>query len=725
MDGGFDKNRTISDYTVFLQAVLPGFLGFYCLDRRGNKFFERPAEESIEFNEEYEGALKRILIDPGQAGDCGRIDLGSAAAYIVPFAGDEDRVLGVFSVLIENENTVTYTELADSIAPVVRSLQRELSLRYRLMVAYKKLNIRSAEENLLHQVEKLVHERRTSDDTLAHILMLCQKFLEVRGAALMVPDKHVRIFEGDSLKPVEVRLLLSEMTGVDVEASGFHATESTDQVMNSEEMDLLAVPIGLDHSCPEGILVLSGWENSDFSMRRRRRIGRYVAAHINDVFARDYDSLTGLMSWSLFERRLVEICNGTDDEPARNDENFVLCFDIDRLHVINENLGPEKGDEMLAIFAALLRERLSNQIVTRITSDSFAALMVGTDMEDVRTTAKEILTTFGEMEFTRGAKKERASVSIGLGPVSGQPSTASAALAPAQVACKAAKDRGRGRVECFQDDDKSIIQRMDDIQLVGDIRAAIEHGRLSVFGQPIVPLNSDQGICYFEVLVRLLDSAGTHVLPAEFFSSAERYQLMEELDRWVIIETLRLLAENRDQLSRTSLRIAINLSGQSLGSENFLPFVQGVIEQYGISPEVLCFEITETVAIANLQRAQNFMHTLKKLGCHFSLDDFGTGLSSFSYLKLFPVDTLKIDGSFVHDITTNVVSQSVVAAISEVARVMELETVAEYVQSDDAMILLRDLGVTYGQGFLLGEPQPLQAAFGNLPVTSVADTATA
>lgn len=720
MDGGFDKSRTISDYAVFLQAMLPGFKGFYCHDRRGNKFFERPAEEEIEFAGEYDDALKAVLAEPERAAEFGYVDMGPAVACIVPFVGEEDSVLGVFTVLAGDEAPQGFDEIAALIDPVVRSLQRELSLRYRLMSAYKKLNIRSAEENLLHQVEKLVHLRRTSDDTLTHILLLCRKFLEVQGAALMVPDKHIRVFEGDAPAPAQTRLLLSELAEQNTSTSGYHAT---DDVINDEEADQLAVPIRQDRKEPIGILILSGWGNSGFSSRRRRRIGRYIAAHIEDVIARDYDALTGLMSWSLFERNLVAICSGSEDQPARNDENLVLFCDIDRMHVLNDTVGPEKGDEVLALFADLLRERLGKQIATRVSGDRFAALLVGTDMVSARIKAEEILQAFGEAEFTNGNKKARASASIGIGPVTGEPNTASAALASAQVACKAAKDRGRGRVEAYELDDKSIIQRMDDIQLVGDIRSAIENGRLSLFGQPIVPLCAANDIRYFEVLVRLLDSSGRHVMPAEFFSSAERYQLMEELDRWVVTETLSMLAQNRERLAEVPLRIAINLSGQSLGSERFLPFVQGEIEKYRVPPEMLCFEITETVAIANLQRAQNFMHVLKKLGCFFSLDDFGTGLSSFAYLKLFPVNTLKIDGSFVRDIATNVVSQSVVAAISEVARVMELDTVAEYVQGEDALELLRDLGVTYGQGFLLGEPEPIQAAFGSLIAPELASSA--
>ncbi|MAF84273.1 MAG: hypothetical protein QGG54_02955 [Gammaproteobacteria bacterium] len=181
MSGGFDKNQTIQDYTIILWALLPGFMAFYCHDRRGIRFFEQPAAEVIEFSTDYDDAVKRILADPEQAATFGQVDLGLAVAYIIPFTGDHSSVLGVFSILVQPDEAKTYDEIVDQVYPVVNSLQRELSLRYRLMAAYKQLNTRSAEENLLHQIEKVVYLRRTSDDTLTHILLLCRKFLKVAG----------------------------------------------------------------------------------------------------------------------------------------------------------------------------------------------------------------------------------------------------------------------------------------------------------------------------------------------------------------------------------------------------------------------------------------------------------------------------------------------------------------------------------------------------------------
>ena len=732
MGSGFDLNQTIDNYASLLRLLLPGMTGFNCYGRNGDQFCEWSADGPAHFAPQYHEALEKVLVDPECAAEFGHVDCGDVAAYIAPFAADTSSKLGVITVLLQKtEDALSYPEIVGLINPVIRNLQTELNLNFRLKVAHNRLNVLSAEENLLHEVEKLVHLHGASDDILKQIVRLCGGLLGLRGVALIVPDKQIRIFEGEIPKPVQLRLMLSEMIDAYYADPDDFILMSTGpgrsnensallSAANINDTELLAVPVLQDGSEPIGMLVLSGWKNAGFSMHRRRRIGGYVSAQIKDVISRDYDALTGLMSWTLFERKFAALCQREDYRP--DDELVIaLCFDIDRLHVINENLGLEKGDEMLAIFAGILKEHCGGQIVTRISSDTFGLIMAGTGIEEAQELAEKIRLIFSDMEFSNGTKKERASVSIGIGPVSSEAESASAALTMAQVACKAAKDRGRGRVESFQPDDKSIVQRMDDIQLVGDIRTAIESGRLKILCQSIIPLNDNININYYETLVRLIDSSGKHILPADFFSSAERYQLMEELDRWVISETLSHMAGNRDCLHDGPLRVAINLSGQSLGSKNFLPFVQNAIQQFNVPPETLCFEITETAAIANLQRAQHFMHALKKLGCHFSLDDFGTGLSSFAYLKLFPISTLKIDGSFVADINSNVVSQSVVAAISEVARVMELETVAECVPDKAAIELLRDIGITYGQGFSMGELAPIEKIFEELAVSATSN----
>jgi len=708
MESGFDKNQIIGDYTSLIAAMLPGMIGLRCLDRAKQPIFDEVAESDIEYSPAYYDAVHAILGSPEQACDLGRLELDGAIAFLLPLDGDKGKPVGVVSILFEPASTLTWPEVFEAVRPAVRSMQRELILRYRLVTAYKKLNVRAAEENLLHQVEKLVHLRRSAEETLSHILLLCRKFLQVRGAALMIPDKHIRLFEGDALSPVEARLLLTDMAEpanfdpLQAEADAELPLQDDGQV--DHDSDVFALPVRHERQEPIGILALSGWENQNFSLRRKRRISRFLVGSIEDVISRDYDALTGLMSWQLFEARMVQVLEG--DSEQGETEKFIAYCDIDQFHVINDNFGSETGNEILAEFAKLLRVRFGRDAVTRITGDTFAAFLPDTHLDVARELAEELCTAFAELECQRGDKSLRPSVSIGVAPIMGEPTTASAAMAPAQVACRAAKDRGRGRVETYQQDDASLIQRVDDIQLVGHIRSAIESERLLVTAQPIVPLEPGNDIHYFEVLSRLLNSSGQQILPSQYISAAERYQLMEELDRLVIKKTLGILSARMNGLQRMPLRVAINLSGQSLGSQHFLAFVEEQIAASGLPPTMLCFEITESVAVAHLQRAQQFMHALRSIGCSFSLDDFGTGLSSFAYLKLFPIDTLKIDGSFIRDMTSNVVSQSVVAAISEVAKVMNLQTVAEYVEDQEALNLLCDLGVHYGQGFLLGRPEP-------------------
>jgi len=713
MDAGFDKNQIISDFTAFLQALLPETTGFCCYDSRGHRFWHEQSAGEVAFPEQYDAVLREVLGVRERAASIGRVSLEQGTAYIVPLTGDNGYTLGVLTVLLGPTADLTYESCLNRVRPAVRSLERELTLRYRLVGLYKQLSVRSAEENLLHQVEKLVHLHRPCEKTLAHILLLCRRFLSIRGAALITPERNLRLFEGETLKPVELTLMLSEM----VEYAALE-TDSSKEVKNivrfDRAADVLAMLVRDDKKEVIGLLALSGWKNSDFSRRRRKRIARYVVALIEDVITRDYDSLTGLMSWSLFETQLVE-----SRENIASENSYCLYFDIDQMHVINETFGRDAGDEVLTAFARLMRERFGNHLMTRITGDRFVAVLGDVDIERAREQAEELTRCFHEFEYARGDQILRPTVSVGIGPVTDEFKAASAALAPAQVACQAAKERGRGRVELYEQGDASIIQRLDDIHQVGHIRSAIENDRVTLVAQPIVAMQPGKTAAhYYEVLVRLIDSDGVEVMPADFFSAAERYQLMEQLDRWVVTKTLELLAARMEDFSDLSLRIAINLSGQSLGSEQFLPFVVEQIEKSGVPAKMLSFEVTETVAVANLQRAQKFMHTLRDLGCRFSLDDFGTGLSSFAYLKLFPVDTLKIDGSFVRDITTNVTSQSVVAAIAEVARVMQLESVAEYVQDEEAMALLKDLGVTWGQGFLLGAPEPLAEKLDSLALFS-------
>jgi diguanylate cyclase (GGDEF)-like protein len=678
--------QLFGDYAALLRAALPDLGGWCCQARAGEALFAAPP--------------------PGQPLPATPPAAGRQAAgpwVVDTLVLDGHRVTaGTLSLWLPAGAAPPAAAVAAAVEPVRRVLARELGLRLELLESRRRLGVQAAEERLLHAVEQLVHRAEEGAALLATILSLCRRELPAAGAALLVPGLGIRLQQGEAPGLDTVGDLFADLAT---------ANDAAEPPPVHRAPGLHAVGLRRGGGTLAGVFVLAGLDASAFSERRLARIARYVVSHVESLLDRDYDRLTGLADWSVLARQLGAAAGEPD--PCRH---TLLYFDVDQMHVVNEAFGAATGDELLAAFGGILRASLPGRPVARLDGDHFVALLRDTGPAEARALATAIAARLPEIEFRAGEQVHRPSVSIGVGALPASATSAQACLAPAQVACQAAKERGRGRVEVYAAADQSIIRRLDDIQLVGYVRSAIDRGRLTLVAQPIVATRPPARRPYYEVLVRLLDDTGRLVSPAEFLSAAERYQLMEELDRWVVTEALRLAASVPAGIEPP--RLAINLSGHSLGSERFPAFIQERIEQSGVPPDLLCFEITESVAVANMQRAQQLMHGLRRLGCHLSLDDFGTGLSSFAYLKLFPIDTLKIDGSFIRDVARNAVSQSMVAAIAEVARVMQLETVAEFVEDEPTLALVGRLGITWAQGYHLGEPRPLAGVLAGLPAAA-------
>jgi diguanylate cyclase (GGDEF)-like protein len=695
-----ELSQVLGDYALCLRALLPGTRAVLCHDEHGRLLWQTKLPAGSASPVELPKVVLEVLAVKGDAGVARVVTGPSLTAHVLRLSGQQGRALGTLAVLLDStQPTGRAPDVLAAIQPAIRNLQRDLGLRMRLAEAQQRLGMQKAEEALLHDVEQVVHERRGCESVLRDIVNFCIRHLAVGGVALILPDKRVRLVQGDAISHQDAERLAQSLPPTLEDSALLEGPPD----LRAARGDLLCIPLLQGGRRVTGVLALAAWEKSGFSDRRRVRVARYVASHIEYVINRNYDPLTGLVAWPVFEMELLaaQVDDADDAEVCT-----VMYFDIDSLHVVNESMGRECGDEILTRFAALARDNLAGHSVARIASDSFAALLRGIPVEAAQAKAQAICDGFRELVYTRGNQTFRPSVSIGVGLLaSGEDS---GPLSTAEVACRAAKDRGRGRVEIYEDADQSIVRRLDDIQLVGFVRSAIENNRLHLMAQPIVSMRPGAAARYYEILVRMIGANGKSMSPAEFMSTAERYQMMEELDRWVVSRSLDMISAKATELQASGLRFAINLSGQSLGSEQFLPFVSAEFERTRVPPAMICFEITESVAVTRMQQAQTLMHTLQRVGCRFALDDFGTGLASFAYLKLFPVNTLKIDGSFIRDVVTNVVSQSMVAAIAEVARVMNLETVAEFVQDDAAVRLLRDLGITWAQGYLLGVPEPLK-----------------
>ncbi len=467
----------------------------------------------------------------------------------------------------------------------------------------------------------------------------------------------------------------------------------------------LAVGIQDDKSQLAGVvLIFRTMEQAAFSKEDARTLG-LLTHQLSKVISLPADPMTGLLTrsgveklieWRLGSRGARTICT-------------VLYGDIDQLHVVNDLLGFEAGDQVISAVAHALQEQLASRdaVLSRLSGDRFTIFFSDCPLDRAKAIGNELRDAVNAATFSIGTDSIPLSISFGAATVRGGERSFDHALAAAEVACKAAKDRGRNRVESYEVHDSSINRRIDDIAIVGRLRVALEKGNFQIFGQPIAPLLQPEKVRRYETLLRLIDEKGRLVLPGQFMSSATRYQLLPQIDRTVISDVLtRLAAANREP-GFEPIHLSINLSGPTLSDPTFLDWLVVQIDSSGVPGDWLEFELTETAAVSNLEHAQRLIARLTEVGCRFALDDFGTGLSSLAHLKALNFSVLKIDGSFIRDILHNDRSDSLVRAVTQLAHGMGMETVAEYVETPEICMRLIELGVQFGQGYAIGRPRPL------------------
>jgi diguanylate cyclase (GGDEF)-like protein/PAS domain S-box-containing protein len=423
-----------------------------------------------------------------------------------------------------------------------------------------------------------------------------------------------------------------------------------------------------------------------------------------------HDALTELVNRREFETRLG---NALDKLSHQASEHSLMFLDLDQFKVVNDTSGHAAGDQLLKQTSALLQETLGTRgLLARLGGDEFGVLLENSDANSAELTAERLRLAVQELRFTWNGCAFTISVSIGLVHVAGA-ITMEETLRAADMACYMAKEKGRNRVQVYHPSDSELVQRVDEMAWVQRIRNGLDQRRFCLFAQEIRALNRDEpDHSRVELLLRLRDEDGKLVEPGSFMPAAQRYGLMPLIDRWVIRNAFALLASrlNSSHPARLS-SCAINLSGATLGDDDFVAYVRRQFEIHRVPPGMICFEITETSAIANLLSAKRFIQSLKKLGCRFSLDDFGTGMSSFSYLKHLPVDVIKIDGSFIKEMLKSKIDRAMVETIVHIAKVMGKTTIAEFVESKMILDALREIGVDYAQGYAIGKPSPFESVY--------------
>jgi diguanylate cyclase (GGDEF)-like protein/PAS domain S-box-containing protein len=416
-----------------------------------------------------------------------------------------------------------------------------------------------------------------------------------------------------------------------------------------------------------------------------------------------HDSLTGLINRSEFERRLRRVLMLTTE----NAEHALCYLDLDQFKVINDTCGHLAGDELLRRLGDLLNTVVRKRdTLARLGGDEFAVLLEHCPFSKAMELAENLLNTIKTFRFEWQDKHFTLGASIGLVPISRDSGTLSDILSSADSACYAAKDAGRNRVHIYNIEDSELSMRRNEMHWVAEITNALEQNRFLLALQPIVNLQPGKGQNegrHYEILLRMQDKGGQLIMPGTFLPAAEKYNLSGKLDQWVVDQVFSWLLNDPAEMEVLHI-CSINLSGHSISNPHFMNYL---VNKLLAQPELarkICFEITETAAIVNLGHAIKFMSTMKDLGCSFSLDDFGTGLSSFSYLKNLPVDFLKIDGSFIRNIVQDPIDQSMVLSINQIGQVMGKATIAEFVENEEIRDILAKIGVNYAQGYGIGRP---------------------
>jgi diguanylate cyclase (GGDEF)-like protein len=714
--------KSLEPYGQLIKMLLPRAASIDIFDVEGEHCWSSSEIDSLDLRSLVERA--RVAQAGTEEGMFGELD-DETPVYLFRLREESGELLAILAVTCRSDGSAArpWSFIHSLLRPALECLQRELVAQENIGQLSRHLETRDKDLDLLLAVTAdTAGDPAEGDfddsDELRWIVQRSVDHLKCLFGALVIPEKGIAICRAASganaAQSTEVLTRTHRHLLTWARLQG--RTLVVNKVTASGEAPpykILSCPVRQASNKVIGFFALFRTEDMEDFDQRHSRIARLLSRKTAAVMQANYDSATGLLTRAAFERHAQAAL-----ARAGSEQHCVVYVDIDQIHLINENFGMHIGDAVIARIADLARRTHHARALTaRVSGDRFAILLPDCELETAAAVARRLCETARAAQSEQTEEESpQVSLSIGVASVSGLRSKLAHALAAAEVACKAAKDRGRDRVEVYQDADVSIIRRHTDINVAAQLRDALRANQFRLDLQPILPLQGGHKDLHFEVLLRMIASDGSSIAPEKFLSAAARYQLMPAIDRWVVEHALATLSDNAALLKQHAACFTLNLAGPSIAQPGFRDFVESTVRASGLPPDILCFELTETAAVANMGRAEAFMHHLRNIGCTFALDDFGTGFSSLAYLKALPVTLLKIDGSFVRDVIVDGRSQSMVRAIAQLAKAMCMETVAEYVETDEIRRRVAALGVDYGQGFCLGKPQPLADVLRDLPV---------
>jgi diguanylate cyclase (GGDEF)-like protein len=607
-----------------------------------------------------------------------------------------------------------FTQLSDMLLADYSQNLNLAAQENELILMTDELTRRYEELNLIYKAEDQAINIYHGRELLRQLVLNTSRFLNVDIIYLFIAGKNISmhkyrndtpVFHGDELFSC-LRETIHPVLEADLQPVVVNYAEEQEKLGIEQKLPFkfVASPVVNNDGKAIGLLATASQDFAvdDFTNSDRNLLD-VMAKKASKITQSHFDPLTGLENSHSFALIVKDLLRQSRDQVV---SHAIANIDIDRLAVLNDISGREAGDELIKMVAHKLSDTVrAHDLVARLGSDKFGVLLKNCDLMAAEVIMKKVSHAVSSMYMEWEGKRHEASISIGIAPVSGQTQSVSGLLDAAETARNVSKQRGRNNIHVLELEDTNLLRRKEQIRWVGRIQDALRDNRFRLYAQLIEPMKSGNSRRHYEILLRLEQEDGTIVVPGEFLAAAESFYLMASLDLWVINQAFYELTEMHRGPCKNHCRLSINLSGQSLNDPYSLAiYIENKLEEYGLDGGDICFEITESAAIANLDEASVFIEQIRELGCKFSLDDFGTGLSSFSYLKSLNVDYLKIDGSFVRDIMKDPVSESMVAAINQVGQAMNLETVAEYVESDDIKRKLASIGVDYGQGYCIGKP---------------------
>ncbi len=577
------------------------------------------------------------------------------------------------------------------------------------------LTLHARELDLICHSEEQISQIKGARNALRDVVNNCSKHLNVSLAVLILRNKGITLRSESDGEPLAnsdklVRELDKRLAGW-LETANKGAAADLDALTNVREMEAIvackcmAMPVVVDEDRMEGILLFANHsESPDFS-KREHALLQAIAANISSIIQTCFDSLTGLVNRNEFEYLLQKSISGNRSKSACHS---VLHLNLDELQSVDESFGRAARDEAIRQVGLLLAGELKDiGPVARIGEDEFGIFVANCPLDRGSCIGQDVRRAISDLSIMWADQPIKLTASIGVAQLSAESETIESSLAAANIACVVAKDRGRDQVAVYRHTDALMLHGRERMQSVESVQQALRNDEFLLYCQLIKPLTTATKTSHFEILLRGIDDEGNPLAPEEFMPHAERSRLMPAVDRWVITHSLEMLADFGSRLAKEKCFFAVNLSGQSICDNSFLNFIIGELARTGVPTTAVCFEVTETTAILNMKRAKQFMSVLREKGCRFCLDDFGSGLSSFSYLKTLPIDFLKIDGQFVREIAEDPVSNAMVVAINQMSHAMGLKTIAEHVENRAIKTQLSSLGVDYGQGFGIAKPRPL------------------